>query len=76
MNVKDDIKEPIVPPKIEVPNMNWVISILDEIKEENFYQARDKLRKERENVTNYENTLNKYEEKLRQVEIKLMKGYE
>jgi hypothetical protein len=76
MNVKDDIKEPIAPPKIEVPNMNWVISILDEIKEENFYQARDKLRKERENVTNYENTLNKYEEKLRQVEIKLMKGYE
>ena len=56
--------------------MNWVMNSLKEIQEANFHQARDKLRKERENVTALETTLSKYDEKLRQVEVKLMKGYE
>jgi len=28
VTIKDDAKEPIKPPKIEVPNMSWVINSL------------------------------------------------
>lgn len=56
--------------------MKWVLENLQEIKQDNFLKAREVLRKERENVTNFETNLDKYNEKLRQVEAKLMKGYE